>query len=151
MEADHLGKKVYKLGNYNYWACHGGVEAMKKELKNCEPRCRSCHRMVTKKRSEEKRKKEGRTSRPCIIHRYAIINQKKVEIGACAKCKKTVTLDRACTFDFDHLIEKDKKIEISKIVRTKEKTFQYFFKTEIPKCQLLCCTCHKIKTFYKGI
>ena len=149
MEADHLGTKVHKVSDYPWWAYHGGVEAMKKELETCQPLCKPCHRMVTKKRHEEKLQQEGRTLKPCIIRRRAMIDQKKVDIGECKTCKKVVTLERACTFDFDHLIEKDKKISISQIVKSKEETFQHFFKTEIPKCQLLCSICHHLKTFYK--
>jgi len=149
MQADHLGKKVDKVSTYAYWACHGGVEAMKKELKTCQPLCISCHRMVTKKRKEEKRKK-GTKLEPRYIRRRAMIDQKKLELGACNNkaCKKRVTLDRACTFDFDHLEPEKLSIHISNIVNYNEKKFQHFFQTEIPKCQLLCCVCHHLKTNY---
>ena len=40
MEADHVGKKVTHVSHCSYWSSHGGVDAMKKELKQCEPRCR---------------------------------------------------------------------------------------------------------------
>ena len=145
MQADHLGNKVHALSDYCHWSCHGGVEAMKKELKICQPLCISCHRMVTKKRKEEKRQA------PRVIRRRAMIDQKKLEIGACNNkaCKKRVTLDRACTFDFDHLEPEKLSIHISNIVYYNKKKFQHFFQTEIPKCQLLCCVCHHLKTNYE--
>jgi len=147
MQADHLGNKVDNVSDYTWWACHGGVEAMKKELKTCQPLCISCHRMVTKKRKEEK----GTKLPPRVIRRRAMIDQKKLEIGACNNkaCNKVVTLDRACTFDFDHLEPEEWSIEISDIVYYNEKKFQHFFQNEIPKCQLLCCVCHHLKTHYE--
>ena len=82
MEADHLGKKVEHLSNYFYWATHGGVEAMKKELKQCQPRCKYCHRIITKKRIDLKRESEGRKQNITKKRRQDQINQVKLNIGA---------------------------------------------------------------------
>ena len=45
IEFDHIDPslKRQRLGKYDWWSWNGGVEAMKEELKNCRPLCRSCH------------------------------------------------------------------------------------------------------------
>lgn len=149
MEADHVcGVKVNAVSCYKWWAYKGGVEAMKTELQKCEPRCRSCHALVTKKRSDLKRKTEGRKQESRLKRRQSLINQVKINIGKCLHCKRIVTLQTCAGFDFDHRDEEMKVIGISKIVLKREELFQHYFQTEIPKCDLLCRNCHHIKTFY---
>lgn len=148
MEADHVGKKIHGLSQYKYWSCHGGVEAMKNELQQCQPRCTFCHRVVTKKRSDLKRKIEGRTQGKSRKRRQYQINQVKLEIGSCVVCNRKVTEDTGCAFDFDHLDPTTKKISIATSVLRKEEVFQRIMKEEIPKCDLKCAICHHIKTYY---
>jgi hypothetical protein len=149
IEADHIGKKVHRLSNCTYWTRHGGVEAMKKELKNCEPRCTCCHHIITKKRHNLKRELEGRTQRPCIKRRRDQINQIKLKIGACVVCDRKVTKETCVAFDFDHKDESTKVIQISMSVDRSEAVFQRTMREEIPKCTLKCSNCHHIKTHYK--
>ena len=148
MEADHVGEKIHQLGDYNYWACNGGVEAMKNELEQCDPRCTFCHRIVTKKRSDLKRESEGRTQRKSWKRRQDQINQVKLERGNCVVCKRKVTEDTCCAFDFDHLDPSKKKISIANSVLKSKEVFERILKEEIPKCDLKCANCHHIKTFY---
>ena len=149
IEADHVrGKKIHGVGEYAWWARNGGVEAMKEELEKCEPRCRFCHTVKTKERSDLKRKMEGRKQRPFRKRRQHEINLVKCNIGECKRCERKVTMETCCGFDFDHRNEETKVIAIANIVRKKEAEYKKHFKEEIPKCDLLCCNCHKIKTFY---
>lgn len=149
IEADHVrGVKVHGVSHYRWWSCNGGVEAMKKELEKCEPRCKCCHALVTKKRSDLKRKTEGRKQQAHFKHRQSLINQVKINIGECLHCQRQVTLETCVAFDFDHRDEEKKDICISKIVWKREALFQHYFQTEIPKCDLLCKICHHIKTHY---
>jgi len=149
MEADHVyGIKVHAVSDYTWWACNGSVEAMKKELQKCEPRCTCCHSIVTKKRYDLRREVEGRQQPPSIKRRGSLINQVKMNIAECLHCKRIVTLQTCAAFDFDHRDEENKVICISLIVRKNEALFQNYFQTEIPKCDLLCRNCHHIKTFY---
>ena len=149
IEADHVrGKKIYRIGDCYWWASHGGVEAMSKELEKCEPRCRFCHALKTKQRSDLKLKMEGRKLQPCYNRRFHEINMVKYNIGECKHCERKVTMETCCGFDFDHRNEETKVINIARIVYKGETEYKKHFKEEIPKCDLLCCNCHKIKTYY---
>ena len=149
MEADHVGKKVTHVSHCSYWSSHGGVEAMKKELKQCKPRCKCCHRIITKKRSDLKRELEGRKQNPTHKRRQDQINEVKLKMGACVVCDRKVTKETCVAFDFDHKDESTWVIEISKSVNKTEVVFQRTMREEIPKCTLKCANCHHIKTNYK--
>ncbi|MEK6880406.1 MAG: hypothetical protein AABY22_12390 [Nanoarchaeota archaeon] len=56
--------------------------------------------------------------------------------GSCAKCKSSNELE------FDHIISKDKKFEISQKLLSSKKVLL----KELKKCQLLCRKCHVKKT-----
>ena len=146
IEADHVGKKVDSVSETRYWASHGGVEAMKKELKQCEPRCKCCHRVITKKRNDLKREMEGRKQKPCHKRRQDQIDQIKLKIGACVVCDRKVTKETCVAFEFDHKDESSKVIQISNSVYKTEAIFQRHMREEIPKCTLKCANCHHIKT-----
>ena len=149
MEADHVtGKKIHRVSHYNWWGRNGSVEGMMEELKKCEPRCNFCHTIKTKQRSDLKRKIEGRKQQPSIKHRRHEINLVKCNIGECKRCKRKVTMETCCGFDFDHRNEETKVISISQIIQKKEVEYRKHFKEEIPKCDLLCRNCHHIKTHY---
>ena len=150
IEADHyVGKKVDHVSETRYWASHGGVEAMKKELKQCAPRCRFCHRVITKKRHDLKWNLEGRKQKPCIKRRRDQINQIKLKMEACVVCNRKVTKETCVAFDFDHKDESSKVIGIGKSVYKTEAVFQRHMCEEIPKCTLKCGNCHHIKSHYK--
>ena len=144
MEADHVGKKIHKLSDYCYWSNHGSVEAMKNELEQCDPRCRFCHRVVTKKRSDLKRESEGKKQHSTRKRRQEQINQVKLERGNCVVCKRKVTEEICCAFDFPT----KKKLMISQSVYKSKEVFERTLKEEIPKCDLKCANCHHIKTYY---
>ena len=150
MEADHVGKKTDQVSDDNYWASHGGVDAMKKELKQCEPRCRCCHRIITKKRYDLKRELEGRKQQPSYKRRQDQINQVKLKMGACVVCDRKVTKETCIAFDFDHKDESTWVIHISTSVKKTEAVFQRTMREEIPKCTVKCANCHHIKTFYNS-
>ena len=149
MEADHVGKKVTHVSHCSYWSSHGGVEAMKKELKQCQPRCRCCHRVITKKRRDLKRELEGRKQNTTFQRRQDQINEVKLKIGACVVCDRKVTKETCVAFDFDHKDESNHEIYISTSVKKTETVFQRTMREEIPKCTVKCANCHHIKTNYK--
>ena len=67
----------------------------------------------------------------------------KMEIGKCAICEKRVDEKECCAFDFDHLDIYEKHQPISRMY--------YGYKwervlSEIQKCRLLCCNCHRKET-----
>ena len=149
IEADHVtGKKIHNVGQYKWWSLHGGVKGMVEEVKKCEPRCNFCHNIKTKERSDQKRKMEGRKQNAREKRRRHEINLVKCNIGECNSCRRKVTMETCCGFDFDHRNEETKVISISQIVYKNEAEYKKHFNEEIPKCDLLCRNCHHIKTHY---
>ena len=149
MEADHVrGTKRCIVSDYCWWSCNGGIEGMKQELLLCEPRCRCCHTIVTKQRHDKKMEQEGRKQQASKIRKRLRIDQVKLNLNECLHCKRKVTPDTCVAFDFDHRDEEKKKIRIANSVYKSKAVFEHFFKTEIPKCDLLCRNCHHIKTHY---
>jgi len=141
IEADHQKefKKVYDCGSHCWWACNGGVEALQAELRKCKPLCRFCHAL----KSQAERKKQ---TQPQYLARQKIINAEKLKRGACLTCKRTVTLVTACAFDFDHINPETKRMRVSKMVYKSWDYFNAYAKEEMRKCNLLCVSCHKIRT-----
>lgn len=141
LEADHHHDKVSDCGDYAYWARHGGVEALKHELTKCVPLCRVCHRIKSKN-------ERGTTTVQSTLAKRKIIDDEKLQRGACLVCKRVVTKESTCGFDFDHIDPPQKVIAISQLVY---KSFDYFnahFQSEVQKCNLLCSNCHHLKTHY---
>ena len=141
IEADHQKgfKKVHRCGDYCWWAWNGGVEALKAELKKCKALCRFCHAL--KSQAERQKWKTH-----CIIARRKIINAEKLKRGSCLTCKRTVTLENACAFDFDHVNPETKRMAVAKMVLKSWEYFNAHARDEMSKCDLLCVSCHKIKT-----
>lgn len=89
----------------------------------------------------------------CVSYRARIIRSKnyeflkdqKLEAKECQICKKAVTEDTLCCFDYDHINPEEKSIQISMYVRMNYDTSQKMIE-EIQKCRLLCCNCHRIHT-----
>ena len=143
IEADHQAEfnKVHACSDYYWWACNGGVEALQAELAKCKPLCRFCHRLKT----QAERKKGTQPSR---LAKRKIINVEKLKRGACSTCKRKVTLQNACAFDFDHKNPETKRLDVSQMVKKSWDYFNAHAKEEMLKCVLLCVSCHKIKTHY---
>ena len=141
IEADHRSEKVHNCSDYPWWASNGGVEALQAELLKCKPLCRFCHRLKT----QAERKK---VTHPTYIARRKIITAEKLKRGACLTCKRTVTLETACAFDFDHKNPETKRMRVAQMVLKSWDYFNAHVWDEMSKCDLLCASCHKIKTFY---
>lgn len=141
IEADHQHSKVNVCSEYAYWACNGGIEALKKELTKCLPLCCFCHRIKS-------RNERGTTTQPSQVAKRKIIQNEKLRRGACIVCKRQVTKDTTCAFDFDHIDPSQKVINISQLAYKCKSYFNEHFHTEAQKCNLLCANCHHLKTSY---
>ena len=143
IEADHQAefKKVHICSDYYWWSNHGGVEALQAELGKCKPLCRFCHRL----KSQAERKKG---THPTRLAKREIINAEKLKRGSCLTCKRKVTLETACAFDFDHKNPETKRMSVAKMVYKSWEYFNAHAKEEMSRCSLLCTNCHHIKTHY---
>ena len=151
IQADHIepkakkrkrtGEKGHSLSGYHWWSCNGGVEAMEEEAKKCQALCIYHHKIKTKKERRDVTKKS-------MVEKRARINEKKRERGGCLKCEMKCLEGNEFLFDLDHRDPEEKTILVSQLV---SKSWDYF-NTQLPlemaKCDLLCCGCHWIKTFY---
>ena len=137
IEADHTGAKKHACSHYAWWACHGGAEALKTELKTCRPLCCFCHRVHSQnQRGVSKR-------RPSMVKKRTYVNSIKLKIGECQLCKRKVQDGNCCGFDFDHLDETTKTDGICRMVdRYPLQKFKSLIDVEVKKCRLLCCNCH---------
>ena len=142
IEADHLRDKVHKCSDASYWANHGGVPALEKELGKCQSLCCWCHRL---KSDRERRTNTNATH----LKRRAIINAEKMQRGKCLRCPRRVTLETCCGFDFDHRDASTKVIDLSQLVYKSQAFFDQHIESELKACDLLCCNCHKKKTIKK--
>jgi len=132
-----LDEEAEEIDLYNSKSCNG---------KLCNGRIRNFNKFyLSKNRYSRYCKKceryNGKLKRDKIGD---YIDNIKLEISECQSCNKKVTKDTCCCFDFDHLDQKTKKNAIS--FYRSQGANQEIVKTEIEKCQLLCCHCHKKKT-----
>ena len=126
----------HPCSSYTWWANHGGPEALKEQLKDCYPLCKWCYRLL-----KPPKKYTGATKR-----RYDIINKEKLRRGSCKTCERKVTPETVRAFDFDHIDHTTKVDDIAKMVLYSQEKFDLLYSKEVPKCDLLCCICHYIKT-----
>ena len=136
IEADHLRDKVHHCSDASYWACHGGVPALERELDKCQSLCRWCHRLKTKRERGTQKQKSN-------LKRRAIINVEKLRRGKCLRCPRRVTLETCCAFDFDHRDASTKVIRLSQLIKKSQAFFDEHIVSELKACDLLCCLCHK--------
>jgi len=151
IQADHIDPKAKKrkrtgesghsLSHYAWWACNGGVEAMKEEAKKCQALCIFHHKIKTK---DERRDLTQKSK----VEKQAIIKEKKRERGKCLKCGMKCVEGNEFLFDLDHRDPEEKTIPVSKLVNKKWDYFNKQLPLEMSKCDLLCCGCHMIKTHY---
>ncbi len=153
IQADHIepkaerkkrtGEEGHGLSDYPWWSCpkNGGVEGMKEEAKKCQALCIFHHKIKTK----EERKEQTRRN---VIEKLNIVNEKKCERGGCLNCERACVEGNEHLFDLDHRDENNKTINVSWLVNKSWPDFNSQLPLELAKCDLLCCGCHWIKTYY---
>lgn len=115
------------------------IKKLKKELFSGIFKCIWCHRLET-------RNEVPKNKNPTIMIKIDYVNNIKKNIGKCQLCEIEVTDETLCCFDFDHLNPETKIKEISQMVRNPIERIQ----TEIDKCRLLCCKCHRLHTIQQN-
>jgi len=127
IEVDSKGKKCNGL------ICEGQMRHSSlfyKHNNRLNSRCKKCFLYKDFLRRESSRK---------------YVNEVKLKMGKCSDCSVKVKPETTFCFDFDHIDRKNKKIDISRMV-TRGYSSE-LIDTEIAKCRLLCCKCHRIFTF----
>ena len=114
---------------------------MVEEAKKCQALCIFHHKIKTK---DERRD----TTKKCVVEKRARINEKKRERGECLKCGMECVEGNEFLFDLDHRDPQKKTISVSQLVDKSWDDFNEQLPVEMAKCDLLCCGCHMIKTFY---
>lgn len=175
LEFDHLDQatKVHCLGDYFWWACHGGTGAMERESEKCRAICKGCHRISSAAQAAanaaadrlqllgkggyatKQKEYDAKKHRRYKDEKLAFLNKKKVAIGRCQcddpTCDRKVTWINCCAFDFAHRPDRDgdgaKVAEIAAFVNYMNSpgTAIPLIEAEIPKCRLMHCHCHKIQ------
>jgi len=123
IEADHIDpkEKVYDLSDYKWWACNGGVAAMRLEAEKVRMICKFCHRleetssaarrsgdpelMPTGKWNGTEEEVKQYTAKHSATIRYpkqAYVDAEKLRRAHCLQCERPVTAETAFAFDFDH-------------------------------------------------
>lgn len=80
-------------------------------------------------------------SRQMVLYYQAMRWATELLGGKCVWCGSTENLE------FDHIDASTKEIDISKMFRNRAK---HTWQAELQKCQLLCRTCHKVKSRVEG-
>ena len=75
----------------------------------------------------------------------AIVDEEKLRRGSCVSCGTTVTPEDLIIFDFDHRDRSDKTDNVSRLKGRHTDSSRLV--EEMAKCDLLCCLCHRRKTF----
>lgn len=172
IEADHVygpckwiwvkgKKKKICLSNITWWAQNGGVAAWMQEAKLTQPRRMDYHRIRTFKRAAAEKRGQptattsGATEQKRVKHLAqqkrnaegrAHIDAIKRKIGVCQcgkeGCDKRVQPGMEFLFDFDHRDPAKKTINIGLMTSFSRERRE----TEITKCRLLYCLCHRAHT-----
>ena len=128
ISADHgENPKRRDLSDYFWWACHGGVLAMREEEKQIHQwPCVCCHMleptsksgrinnpktMERKPNQTEQRFRDRQATAAITFPKYEYVNTLKRAIGACQypECGRMVVRGNEPSFHFDHRVESTKR------------------------------------------
>lgn len=148
VQADHYkGVKIRELSANKFWACNGGVEAMKEEEKKVRCLCRYCHQLHTRQWLWDKKKSK---THPVVSVKRKVALEEKLKRSKCLLCYRKVSPENANCFIFDHGLNFDKKLKsVSAIVHRKKKlddTSIEILQREMNWCRLLCANCDQRET-----
>ena len=169
---DPANKKVHALSHYYWWACNGGVAAMRAEVAKLQWPCRFCHFLEkTGKQAnrsgdpelmppgkwdgteEEIKQYHAKHSATRVYPKQQHVDKEKLRRGCCLQCKRTVTKENVFAFHFDHRDELTKmKGGVAGLVNNHVKAaaldkIEPILDAEMDKCDLLCANCHHRKTY----
>jgi hypothetical protein len=132
------GEEGHELSDSSWWANHGGVEAMKEEVKKCQALCIFHHR--TKSKNET-----GEETQPSRIQKREIINEKKRERGGCLVCGRECIEGNEYLFNLRLREGETSTICVSRLVCKSWDYFDENLDDELAKRDMLCCGCNKLQ------
>lgn len=121
------------------------LKSLRKELPNLYSSCRACHRLDTKKENADRRDEAKIADYKRKLSFLDPVNNEKLRRGSCLDCKRQVTPDNCCSFDFDHRVGVEKIGNVSSLAHAGESI--QVVKAEWEKCDLRCTNCHAIVTY----
>ena len=155
-------RSTHNLGDHAYWAVHGGVEAMREEMKKCDCMCRNCAFLMLQTAQPERKYatlEEMPSSTPAqrlairqrrvCDEKYAYVAAIKVRMGECEDCKMEVREDRNMrVFVFAHRNAAGRGDHVAELCGNHRTlaTAKPMIDAEVEKSRLLCQTCHSIET-----
>lgn len=178
-EKDEEKRKTKALSEYVWWSNHGGVNAMQKERsKGVNFLCSFCHMLEptsghankytdpktmpagkSKGTAEEVKQYLRKLLAEIIYPKQRFVDDRKLQIGECAHCRRAVRPGEERAFSFDHLDERTKlpsrkvggKGGVAGLVNDHSKQtslakIKDVLVEEMGKCQLLCRNCDHRKT-----
>jgi hypothetical protein len=148
LEFDHLRDKNKEVSRMR------SKKAVDREAEKCQLLCVKCHRRKSaRERIEKYPRDDCQTPNKKIQTRnYDFVNKIKLSIGQCQICKIKIDPEDEldlCTFDFDHIDPTTKVGNVSNMCLKKFSIKR--IQSEIEKCRLLCCFCHKKITWEMDI
>lgn len=129
------------------------IDKLEKEWLTVRILCKICHRKETKEENDKlvEERKDDLTAG--TIKTYGnrmklreIVNIEKMRRGCCPTCKLKVTIENCQCFEFDHRNPLEKTATIAYLVSSGS---QGGLEKEMELCDLLCVTCHYIKSLDK--
>jgi len=119
---DPANKKVHALSDYYWWACHGGVAAMRAEVPKLQWPCRFCHALektgaagnrsgdpvlmppgkYNGNEEEITQYKAKHHAKICFPKQQYVDFEKLHKRTCCLRCNRPVTKATVVAFEFDH-------------------------------------------------
>lgn len=159
LEFDHMHSKEFpvsrpapRLLSVTTTTDEQAIVGLNVEMRKCQLLCVFHHRVKSRKNYHNNKKHQTKG----IVRKHAYIDLVKMDKGSCENPDCTFgpsnTVMKVCQenvfcFDFDHINELDKTMNISRMIKLSNKQFDELIDVEIKKCQLLCCYCHRQKTY----
>ena len=110
--------------------------------------CAYCRRLDTKAANHGKPRAMSLNAKRCQKERESrleTVNREKLRRQQCTTCKRQVSVDNLCAFDFDHIDRSNKIAGVGEMANRRCYTVEDI-ELEMRKCQLLCACCHAVKS-----
>ena len=158
-EFDHRYGKVKPLSRYDWWACNGGVPAMKEEREKCDARC-AFHHILQPSMSiykgsdpqtmptDTKQQRNNKRHRQYKLDKRAYVNELKLNKRQCYLCSRPVLPHQCHAFDFAHNTASNRGEQMRKLVNNTQKleTAKPQIDDVLTQTRLLCRNCHAEET-----